>query len=606
MKIVCSFIFLLLFVATGSAQTLENDRLALVDLYNATWGPYWYINTGWNVPGSPGDSPCGWYGVTCENGRVTKLELAYNEMVGTIPSSIGNLTALTQLVLPGSGDEFAHLRGAVPSEISNLVNLEKLDLSGNIFTPESYIVIGSLTKLKYLSVFYLPNIPYGLSNLTNLEHLYIRNETAFSGNSFLAIPAYFGDFTYLKTLVIWNVQVDGPIPTELGNLLNLETLEISQSLTYSGGTTIPKSVGNLSKLKTLTITGQNASGMIPSELGNLSNLETLNLSYNKLTGPIPASIGQLTNIQTLNLSNNLLSGTIPSLSSISVAAKVYINNNAFTFEGMDTNISRLDSYSPQAKLPLNIIYNTFPLPYIISVDAGGLETGYPTFSNNNTYRYFKDGKLIATQVGYAYASLFIEGGGVFKIEVTNSLIPGLTLYSEEVFLERGPMPVTIVSFKCANEQTGNFLTWQTTSETINKGFEIERSKDAINFENIGFIDGNGDSKANKDYSFLDKNPFPLTYYRLKQIDYDGKFEYSRIIYVKKDDAKLSFYPNPVKDQLFVSGLEKEENVTIHNLEGRLILNQKLLPSQPINTSNFLNGLYIIKVGEETRKVVIQN
>lgn len=234
----------------------------------------------------------------------------------------------------------------------------------------------------------------------------------------------------------------------------------------------------------------------------------------------------------------------------------------------------------------------------LSVDAGGNDI-------YNTYKWYLNGGLLQTNVGY---SVFrTDNLGTYRVEVTNSIATQLTLISEDYNVTYIPaMPVTLSSFSAKKQSTGNILTWQTTSETTNKGFEIERSKDAVNFENIGFIDGNGDSKATNDYSFLDKNPFTLTYYRLKQIDYDGKFEYSRIIYLKKDNAALSVYPNPVKGQLFVSGLESEENVTMHTLEGRLILDQKLQPSQPINTSKFSSGLYIIKVGEETRKVVIQN
>jgi hypothetical protein len=64
------------------SQSLEGDRLALVALYNATNGANWWLNTGWTVPGSPGDNPCGWYGVTCTSGRVTGLDLSNNSISG--------------------------------------------------------------------------------------------------------------------------------------------------------------------------------------------------------------------------------------------------------------------------------------------------------------------------------------------------------------------------------------------------------------------------------------------------------------------------------------------------------------------------------------------
>lgn len=352
-------------------------------------------------------------------------------------------------------------------------------------------------------------------------------------------------------------------------------------------------------LKYLDLSRQNLQGSIPDIFDNLPGLEYLDLKGNLLSGSIPASFVKLSNLTFLDLSyvsnyirgygsKGLLEGTIPDLSAIPVSASILIYDNSFTFDGIETNAGCLDSYFGQKNIPIKEESG------ILSVVAGGTVA-------NNTYKWYMNNKLVATNVGSE--NYTITGAGTYKVIVTNGIATNLALTSESY---ETPLPVTLVFFEGKNKAGGTVLTWQTTSETTNTGFEIEKSKDAINFENIGFIDGNGDSNATNDYSFLDKNPFPLSYYRLKQIDYDGKFEYSRIIYVKKDEAKLSFYPNPVKEQLFVSGLEKEENVTMHNLEGRLMLDQKLLPSQPINTSNFSNGLYIIKVGEETRKVVIQN
>ncbi|SEI52232.1 Por secretion system C-terminal sorting domain-containing protein [Dyadobacter koreensis] len=140
----------------------------------------------------------------------------------------------------------------------------------------------------------------------------------------------------------------------------------------------------------------------------------------------------------------------------------------------------------------------------------------------------------------------------------------------------------------------------------NKGFRIERSVDAKTFENIGFVDGLGDNLGDKTYTFLDAKPYFKSYYRLKQLDWDGKSEYSRIITVKQDKNNLSVYPNPANTEFFVSGLDREEAVEIRNSEGRIVLKQKVNPGQPVRTDKLSNGLYLIKVGEETRKVVIQN
>ena len=545
--------FLLVSVTESFAQTLEDDRLALVALYNATDGNNWVNKIGWNPTGAPGDNPCGWFGVTCSGNRVTELNLQNNDLTGSLPNNIGNLSALVSLNLKGNDPlslqgMYIGMHGVIPAQIGSLMNLEYLDLGGNSFSGSIPSTIGNLVKLTYLNINYVP------------------------------FDAGFNPVGVLG----------GTIPIELGNLTNLKYLDLSD---------------------------QNLSGNLLSELGNLTSLEYLKLGGNIFEGTIPVSFTSFTNLKVLDLhyvrdgvrgynSYGALHGPIPDLSGIPASANVILSDNSFNFSGMEANISRLDSYSPQAKLPLNIMYDTFPLPYIISVDAGGLETGYPTFSNNNTYRFFKDGVLIATQIGDDHR--FIDGGGMFRIEVINSIVPGLILYSEEVFIEQGTMPVTLVSFKGANEQNGNILTWKTTSETNNKGFQIERSVDAKTFENIGFVDGMGDNLGDKIYTFLDAKPYFNTYYRLKQLDWDGKSEYSRIITVKQDKTKLSVYPNPAKNEFFVSGLDREEAVEIRNAAGRIVLEQKVNPAQPVRTDKLLNGLYLIKVGEETRKIVIQN
>ncbi|MEO6685759.1 MAG: hypothetical protein ABIN24_07335, partial [Dyadobacter sp.] len=226
------FILVLLFSVTISVgQTLESDRLALIDLYNATGGTYWYNNLNWSVSGNPGDSPCGWGGVTCneEGTRVVKLLLPENDMLGSIPPSIGNLTALTHLDLSGAGREFVNLTGSIPAEIGNLTNLEYLDLSGNAFTGNNVAVIGNLIKLKHLALTPDWEIPVEFGYLVNLEYLYLSVQDA-SGLSQKGkaglIPASFGNFTKLKTLDMHTAGLTGTIPASYSNLINLEFLDL--------------------------------------------------------------------------------------------------------------------------------------------------------------------------------------------------------------------------------------------------------------------------------------------------------------------------------------------------------------------------------------------
>ena len=94
---------------------------ALIALYNNTNGDSWTNNENWL-----NDTPCSWQGVTCENGHVTQLYLADNQLNGTIPPEIGNLTSLTSLEFNKN-----NLSGNIPSEIGNLSSLTWLGFSNN-------------------------------------------------------------------------------------------------------------------------------------------------------------------------------------------------------------------------------------------------------------------------------------------------------------------------------------------------------------------------------------------------------------------------------------------------------------------------------------------
>ena len=110
-------------------------------------------------------------------------------------------------------------------------------------------------------------------------------------------------------LSFYNISVSGPLPPEIGNFTNLETLAISNNQ-LSGE--IPPEIGNLTNLEKLILYGNQLSGEIPPEIGNLTNLLWVDLSDNQFTGSIPQTIGNLTNLTRLDLHNNQLSGQIPS------------------------------------------------------------------------------------------------------------------------------------------------------------------------------------------------------------------------------------------------------------------------------------------------------
>ena len=230
-----------------------SDREVLVALYNATNGAQWKDNTNW-LSDEPLDQ---WHGVTTDaDGRVQTLDLSYNDLTGSIPPELGNLTNLKWLDL-----SYNDLTGSIPPELGNLTNLEGLDLGENQLS-------GS--------------IPPELGNLTNLQGLRL------GGNPLTgSIPVALGNLTNLEGLGLFENQLSGSIPPELGNLTNLQGLGLFENQ-LSGS--IPPELGNLTNLEVLLLQENQLSGSIPPELGNLTNLGELYLTGNQLTGCIPAGL----------------------------------------------------------------------------------------------------------------------------------------------------------------------------------------------------------------------------------------------------------------------------------------------------------------------------
>ena len=229
---------------------------------------------------------------------------------------------------------------------------------------------------------------------------------------------------------------------------------------------------------------------------------------------------------------------------------------------------------------------------ILSIYAGG------TLSKN-TYKWYRDGLPVATIVGDSTYRMTVPG--VYGVYVTNSVARNGALVSENF---SPSLPVILTSFSAKPLPNQNNLTWKTTSETNNKGFEIEKSIDARTFETIGFVEGNGDSKELNNYHFTDPSPFNITYYRLKQLDYDGKFEHSKII-VARNTPEWKVYPNPAQNHLTISGLRNKENVSIFNQRGALVSKQVTDLNGSVDLRNLANGIYNLQIGGEAKKVLIQ-
>lgn len=125
---------------------------------------------------------------------------------------------------------------------------------------------------------------------------------------------------------------------------------------------------------------------------------------------------------------------------------------------------------------------------------------------------------------------------------------GIGSLAEQVIIQ-GLVPVELVAFSASAEENKVILNWETASEINNYGFEVQfaANNDENDFRTIGFINGKGNSTQSNYYQFVHENVSGKFYYRLKQVDFNGQFEYSNIIEVETVPAEFYLsqnYPNP--------------------------------------------------------------
>jgi hypothetical protein len=190
--------------------------------------------------------------------------------------------------------------------------------------------------------------------------------------------------------------------------------------------------------------------------------------------------------------------------------------------------------------------------------------------NNNT-------ALISSQID---AISFIDNNG----NPSSAMI----LASGEIVPQFGTFPIELLYFYGITIASYNSLHWATATEENTAYFEIERSKDAINFEKIGTITAAGNSSVTNEYLFQDNNPYRANnYYRIKLVNADASTEYTEII-VLDNMVKNPFniYPNPLTSEFYYSfGRDDEEDVKIEifDLTGRIVISKEITVSSGQNT-----------------------
>lgn len=168
------------------------------------------------------------------------------------------------------------------------------------------------------------------------------------------------------------------------------------------------------------------------------------------------------------------------------------------------------------------------------------------------------------------------------------------------------LPVELISFSANNKENYIQLSWQTASEINNLGFDIERSQDGKTWETLNFVAGHGNTNQTINYEYEDHRPlYGSNYYRLKQMDFDGQFEYSKVVLVEmnKGTANISIYPNPVNHDLTIKLTEEQATagqLFVYDYSGKQILQlsvnlEKGTNILPVTTANLQSGIYFMQL-----------
>jgi hypothetical protein len=183
------------------------------------------------------------------------------------------------------------------------------------------------------------------------------------------------------------------------------------------------------------------------------------------------------------------------------------------------------------------------------------------------------------------------------------------------------LPIGLLYFNAIQVKDAVLIKWTTASETNNDYFVVERSNDAVNFHGIGVIHGAGNSMQFLNYKLYDREGLNgIIYYRLKQVDLDGAFTYSKIVPLSFEyNSGFSVYPNLISQHSFEVTIHHENrkgpvDILLYTLSGVLIAEEKKLPEPHASEYTFrldkplAPGYYILKVsttkGCNAQKVVV--
>ncbi len=239
----------------------------------------------------------------------------------------------------------------------------------------------------------------------------------------------------------------------------------------------------------------------------------------------------------------------------------------------------------------------------------GQSTGAMTLTNytGSTFQWTRDGNPVGSNSpNFSGETLSTPGNYTYQVTVTNGICAASTSSTVTIVVQ-AILPVELTYFEASEMGENVLLQWQTASELNNEAFIIERSADGLSFEPIATVEGKGTTTETSDYHFTDLRPLPGTsYYRLKQVDFNGKYEYSELVSVRRPQTMdVIAYPIPVKDVLNLTlPTRATGTVDIHlfSIQGQLVISKKMEASElfKLDLTMLETGHYLLRLQYDGR------
>lgn len=262
------------------------QRWVLASFYFGANGDDWIVKDGWLGP----QNECSWYGVSCLNGVVSKLELEQNRLSGFLVPEI-SLWKNVLYVLSLGNDYDA------PVEEKNTFVMP---------LPSVLNELSYLTFLNLENVGLVSSIPEGFfSNLKHLQSLYLNNNDITG-----PLPRSIKHLTSIEVLWLGSNNMDGSIISEIGHLTSLVDLSLESNFredsSHNRGfiAALPSEIGRLTNLEILSLEGNALSGQLPLQMGDLISLRKLLLRNNFFENQLPTALGKLEMLEELDVSHN--------------------------------------------------------------------------------------------------------------------------------------------------------------------------------------------------------------------------------------------------------------------------------------------------------------